>query len=54
METLFSDDRGDPCDRNDPCLWIVRDRTKSISDDPYAKIFSSAGLPLSSEKSVSI
>ena len=28
METLFSDDRGDPCDRNDPCVWIVRDRTR--------------------------
>ena len=23
---LFSDDRGDPCERNDPCVWIVRDR----------------------------
>ena len=27
METLFSDDRGDPCDREDPC-----DR-----DDPYVR-----------------
>ena len=26
METLFLDDRGEPCDRNDPCVWIVRDR----------------------------
>ena len=26
METLFSDDRGDPCDRYDPCVWIVRYR----------------------------
>ena len=26
METLFPDDRGEPCDRNDPCVWIVRDR----------------------------
>ena len=26
METLFSDNRDDPCDRNDPCVWIVRDR----------------------------
>ena len=26
METLFSDDGGDPCDRYDPCVWIVRYR----------------------------
>ena len=28
METLFSDDRGDPCDRSDPCVWIIRDTTR--------------------------
>ena len=28
MQTFFLDDRGDPCDRNDPCVWIVRDRTR--------------------------
>ena len=54
METLFSEDRGDPCDRNDPCVWIVRDGLefylgRSIRNDRFTH-----GSPLSSEKSVSV
>ena len=42
MEMLFSDDRGDPCDRNDPCVWIVRDRLefyfgRSIRKDRFLR-----------------
>ena len=41
MKTLFSDDRGDRNDRNDP---VARIELESISDDPYARIVSIASV----------
>ena len=46
METLFSDDRGDPCDRKKPYLAYGSFEIDSscISDDPYARIASIARI----------